>query len=63
MEAGLQMAGFEIVIILLGQSIAFGQCMEPDSGENEDHGQKDREDGLFHGRTPLSVFSDDTMGV
>ena len=63
MEAGLQMAGFEIVIVLLGQGIAFGQRAEPNSGENEDHGQKDRGDGFFHGRTPLSVFPDDTMGM
>ena len=63
MEAGLQMAGFEIIIILLGQGIAFGQRAEPNSGENEDHGQKDRGDGFFHGRTPLTVFPDDTTGM
>ena len=62
-EAGLQMAGFEIVIILVSQRIAFGQSMEPNSGENEDGGQKDRKDGLFHGCSPLSVFPDDTREV
>jgi len=63
MEAGLEMAGFEVFIVLLGQRIAFGQRAEPNSGENEDGGQKDREDGLFHGCSPLSVFPDDTREV
>ena len=63
MEAGLQVAVFEIVLVLLRQRITFGQCMEPDSGKNEDHGQQDRGDGLFHGITAFLFWEYASMQV